>query len=157
MICFSILILLGIIVKRLQESQERLNFGLLNKVQSDRLWGLLKLARLHFCVMIWLQAYGVQRMECGLNEKGPHRLIDSGTLKRCGLVGEGVLFLEEVCHWGKAFRFQMLKPGLKSFSLSAAYRSWCRTLSSFSSTCLEVHLHAAMPLAKIIMDQSSEL
>jgi hypothetical protein len=31
----------------------------------------------------------------GLNMRGP----GSGTIKRCGLVGVGVTFLEEVCHY----------------------------------------------------------
>jgi hypothetical protein len=26
--------------------------------------------------------------------------MGSGTIRRCGLVGEGVALLEEVCHWG---------------------------------------------------------
>lgn len=42
-ICSSILILLGITDERLHESQERLHFGLLNRVQSDTLWGLFRL------------------------------------------------------------------------------------------------------------------
>lgn len=28
----------------------------------------------------------------------PHRRIRGGTIRRCGLVGEGVALLEEVCH-----------------------------------------------------------
>ena len=41
---------------------------------------------------------------CGsLNENGPHRLIDSGIIRRCGLLGVGVTLLEEV------LRFQKLK------------------------------------------------
>lgn len=36
---------------------------------------------------------------CGvLNENGSFRLIGSGTIKRCGLIGVGVAWLEEVCH-----------------------------------------------------------
>ena len=43
----------------------------------------------------------------GLNRSGPHRLmylnawlIESGTLRRCGLVGVSVAFLGVVCHCG---------------------------------------------------------
>ena len=34
----------------------------------------------------------------GLNKNGSHRLIGSGTIWRCGLIGEGATLLEEVCH-----------------------------------------------------------
>jgi hypothetical protein len=48
-----------------------------------------------FCIMIWLSAYGRQGMEYGgLNESDPCRLIGSGTLRRCGLVGIGVGMLK---------------------------------------------------------------
>ena len=41
------------------------------------------------------QAYGGQGVECGgLNMLGP----GNGTIRRCGLIGVGVAFLEEVCH-----------------------------------------------------------
>jgi hypothetical protein len=30
----------------------------------------------------------------------PHRLIGSGIIRRCGLVGIGVVLLKDVCHWG---------------------------------------------------------
>jgi hypothetical protein len=57
----------------------------------------------------------------GLNKNdGTHRLkylnacsSGSGATSRCGL-------LEEVGHWGWALWFQMLKPGIVSFSLPAA-------------------------------------
>jgi hypothetical protein len=71
---------------------------------------------------------------CGLNKNGSHRPIGSGTLRRCGLMGVGVALLEEVCHWGWALRFQILKPSPVWHSLPAAYRSRCTTLSFFSST-----------------------
>ena len=55
-----------------------------------------------FCIMLWLQAYGNQGVECdGLNRNGPHRLcldawpIASGTIRKYGLVGGSVSL------WGK--------------------------------------------------------
>jgi hypothetical protein len=39
----------------------------------------------------------------GLNEDDPHRSIGRGTIRRCVLVGVGVVLLEEVCHWGVGF------------------------------------------------------
>ena len=73
---------------------------------------------------------------------GPH-----GTIRRCGLVREGVAFLEEVCYWGWALRSQMLKPG--PLSLPVACGSGCRTPRYLSST---VCLHAAMLPTITIMD-----
>lgn len=36
---------------------------------------------------------------CGhLNVTGPHKLLGSGTIMRCGYVGVCVVLLEEVCH-----------------------------------------------------------
>ena len=70
----------------------------------------------------------------GLNKNVPHRLMESGTIKKSGFVGVGVALLEEVCHWEWALGFQMLKPGPVSLSLPAAFPSRCRTLTSFSST-----------------------
>jgi hypothetical protein len=63
--------------------------------------------------------------------------------RRCGLVGGGVVLLEEVwpcwrrcglvggvCHWVWALRFPNPKPvQWLSLSLLAAFRSGCRTLS----------------------------
>jgi hypothetical protein len=43
-----------------------------------------------------------------LNEKGPHRLIESGTIGRFGLVGVSIALLEEVHHCCWALRSQML-------------------------------------------------
>ena len=38
---------------------------------------------------------------CGsLNVIGPHNLIRSGPIRRCGLIGVGMVLLEEVCHCG---------------------------------------------------------
>ena len=37
----------------------------------------------------------------GLNNKGPHRPMGSSTIRRCGLVGEGVALLDGVCHGGQ--------------------------------------------------------
>jgi hypothetical protein len=46
----------------------------------------------------------------GSNKNGFHRLIGSGTIRRCGLVGVGVALLKKVCHWRWALKFNMLKP-----------------------------------------------
>jgi hypothetical protein len=69
----------------------------------------------------------------GLNENGSHRLRGSATVRRCSLIKVDMALLEEVCHWGWALRFQMLKPGSVTLSLPAACGSRCRTLSYFSS------------------------
>ena len=46
-----------------------------------------------FCIMIWLQAYGDQGVECGgLKENDPHRMYV--------FVVVGMALLEEVCHSG---------------------------------------------------------
>ena len=37
---------------------------------------------------------------CGsLNGTGHNKLIESGTTRKCGLTGIGVVFQEEVCHY----------------------------------------------------------
>ena len=46
---------------------------------------------------------------CSLNIIGSHKLIGSDTIRRCGFVGVGVAFLEEVCHCGQALRCLLLK------------------------------------------------
>lgn len=49
---------------------------------------------------------------CGdLNRNGPHRLIFEclGSSVKCGLIGVGVVLLEEVYHWGCVLEFEM--PG----------------------------------------------
>ena len=52
-----------------------------------------------FCTLIFLQANGSHGMECGrLNVIDPHNLIGSGTVRRCGFVGVGIVLLEEACH-----------------------------------------------------------
>ena len=52
-----------------------------------------------FCTMIWLQAYGGQRVECdSLSKNGPCRPVESGTSRRyCILVMASVALLEKVC------------------------------------------------------------
>lgn len=52
----------------------------------------------------------------GLNGNGPHRLIESGTIRRYGFIRTDVALLEEVS-LGGALRFPMLKlgPVLPSF------------------------------------------
>ena len=42
---------------------------------------------------------------------------ESGTIRRCGLVGVGVTLFDEVCHCGWTMRFQMLKLGTMPLSL----------------------------------------
>ena len=54
-----------------------------------------------FCIMILLQSYEGQGVECGsLNVIGPHNLIGSGIIRKCGFVGVGIALLEEVCQCG---------------------------------------------------------
>jgi hypothetical protein len=79
----------------------------------------------------------------GLNRHGPHRLrrlsawlIQSGTIRRCGLVEVGVALLERVCHWEGGLRGLLCSSYAQcgTQSPSAACRSKrCQTLS-FSST-----------------------
>ena len=81
----------------------------------DRLWGLLKLARMYFCIMICLQAFGDQGLECGgLNENVLYRLIGTGTLRRCGLAGKsvslGVDFEVSDAQAGPSIRFSLFLP-----------------------------------------------
>jgi hypothetical protein len=46
-----------------------------------------------------LTAITCANTHCGsLNENGPHRFIESGTIGRCGFVGIGMALLEVVCH-----------------------------------------------------------
>jgi hypothetical protein len=40
----------------------------------------------------------------GLNENGSHRLLGSGTFRKCGFVGVGVALMEGVCHGGVGVR-----------------------------------------------------
>ena len=53
---------------------------------------------MHLCIVIWLQAFEGQGVECGsLKEMSPK---GSNTIKSCGLVGVGMILLEEMCHCG---------------------------------------------------------
>ena len=55
---------------------------------------------------------GDQGVECGgLNENDLHRLIGNGTIRRCGLVRESIVLLEEGYNCGWVLKFQKLKPG----------------------------------------------
>lgn len=45
----------------------------------------------------------------GLARNGSHRPTGSAATRTYGLVGVGVAFLEQVCHWGQGLRSQMLK------------------------------------------------
>lgn len=61
----------------------------------------------------------------GLNRSCPHRLFQCLVTRVVALLGGCVLlpvdvFLEEVCHLGFSFRFQMHKPGPVSYSFPAA-------------------------------------
>ena len=57
-----------------------------------------------FCIMIWLQAYWGQVVECSsLNLINLHELRGSGTIRRCDLVEFGVALLEEMCLCGTGF------------------------------------------------------
>jgi hypothetical protein len=52
-------------------------------------------------------------MHCGdLSENGPQRSIESGTIRRCGLVGVGVALLEEVCEWALWFLDAQGRPSV---------------------------------------------
>ena len=75
-------------------------------------------------------------MACGgLNENVPHRPTGNSTFRRRGLVGVGVILLEEVCYQGidSEVSETQVRPSV-SLSLPAACGSRCRTLSYFSST-----------------------
>lgn len=67
---------------------------------------------------------------CGsLNGLGPHNLIASGTGRRCGFVGVGMIFLEEVGYWGQA-----LCPGYHLVSLSTSF-AYKPRYSHLTSAC----------------------
>jgi hypothetical protein len=68
---------------------------------------------MHFCIMIWLEAYGGWRVKCGgLDKNVTHIHIfecsHQGVVPYekgedwCGFVEIGVALLEELCHWGQA-------------------------------------------------------
>ena len=89
---------------------------------------LLTMWLLKFCIIILLQVYGSQGMECGsLNVIGPHNLIGSGTIRRCDLVGGSVLL------WGQVSRFLILGI-LPSVTVDFLLPTKCRTLSYSSTT-----------------------
>jgi hypothetical protein len=75
----------------------------------------------------------------GLNKSGPHKLmclnawcIQSGSLRRCGLIGVGVSFWRKyVTGGGRALRSKAHVN-----SLPAACGSRCRMLSSSPAPCL---------------------
>ena len=81
----------------------------------------------------------------------PHRPIGSGSTRRHDFVGVGVVLLEEVCHCGGRLWGLLCSSYAQcgTQSPSAACRSRCRTLSSFSST---MSMHAAMLLATTTTD-----
>lgn len=70
--------------------------------------GIFEIGLNDFCIMIWLQAMiWPPGMECGgLDENVPDSLMGGGTIGRCGLVGLGLTFREEVCHWGRLGDFR---------------------------------------------------
>ena len=88
-----------------------------------------------FCIMILLQDYEGQGMDCGrLNVIGLLKLIWSGTIRSCDCVGMGMaLFERNETLWGLGFRFTMLRipPRILVYFLLPAK---CSTLSSSSST-----------------------
>lgn len=48
------------------------DFELLNCVETKKLWGILKLDKMYFCIIVWPPVYGGQRVEYGgLNENDP--------------------------------------------------------------------------------------
>ena len=52
-----------------------------------------------FCIMILLQVYGGQGVECGsLNVTGYHNLTGSATIRKCGFIGMRITLLEDMCH-----------------------------------------------------------
>lgn len=66
----------------------RRDFGLLNRVKTVKYHGDFQAALDAFCIIIQLQTYGGQGVECSsLNEKGPQRIM---CLNACFLVGETV-------------------------------------------------------------------
>ena len=51
--------------------------------------------------MLLLKAYGGLGVRCGvLNVIGPHNLMGSGTIGRCGFIAMGIALLEEACLYG---------------------------------------------------------
>ena len=79
----------------------------------------------------------------------------SDTIMRCGLIGLGVTLLEEVCHWGWALRFQVLKPDPVSLSLPAAYSVQILNAQLYLQD--HVCICASILPAITIMDYTSQL
>ena len=89
---------------------------------------------------IWLSKKVIEsdRVCSGLNRFGPHRLMclnmldpGSGTIRKYGLFGVGVVLLEEVCHCGG--RLWDPPSSCLENNLLVAFRTRCRTLSSSST------------------------
>lgn len=79
--------------------------------------------------------------------------IGSGTIRRCGPVGVGVALLKEVCYWGQALRFQMLKPGPVLLSVFLLPLDIDGEMSAPSpAPCLLAHLHVPPPPHIMMMD-----
>ena len=98
-----------------------------------------------FCIMILLQAYGGQGVECGsLNVTDPHNLIGSDTIRRCGFGGVGMALIEEVSLWGWTLRFPVLSTTQCLSQLPVACNMQLSQL-------LQQH-HACPHSAKMIMD-----
>lgn len=52
-----------------------------------------------FCIMILLQTYNSQGVECGaLNIIVSHNLIGRGSVRWCGFVEVGMALLEQMCY-----------------------------------------------------------
>lgn len=108
-----------------------------------------------FCIMIQLQAYGVQEVECdGLNENRLHNVTCLNSWSLAGRIAweglGGVAFLEGVCHLGWTWRFQKPMPFLVS--------SPCLVLmDQVDQLLLQCHacLPAAILLAMMVMDLHS--
>ena len=104
---------------------------------------------MHFCIVVWLQTYGGQGVECGgLNKNDPTG--SQGVV----LLG-GVALLEEVCHWGglcvslgwalcvTGVGFDVLEA--QACSPFAACGTRCRILSSFRDcVCLDAAMLPTM-------------
>ena len=74
-------------------------------------------------------------IKCGsLNVIGPHKFMESGTIRGCDLIEISVALLEEVCHCG-ALRFPMLNLSLVS-SLPVTYGSRCKLSAPSPAPCL---------------------
>ena len=82
---------------------------------------------MHIYIMIWLQVFGTQIVECGgLKEdattKGVALLVGMALLERIGLAGGSV-------SWGLVLRFPM-----PSISVDFLWPTKCRTVGYYSNT-----------------------